>query len=122
MGSVRNVTVRVHGSLASVEHDGALDEVAVEEPLEIRVDGEPRAVTMRTRAQDEGRGVGFLGGGGLLARARGGGPSTAFAANTVGVAGPLVRAPGRRRFYPPPSWGVCGKGALEEIGVAAPAA
>ena len=33
-----------------VDHDGVADEVAVEEPLEIRVDGEPLAVTMRTPA------------------------------------------------------------------------
>ena len=31
--------------LTSVERDGELDRVAVEEPLEIRVDGEPIAVT-----------------------------------------------------------------------------
>jgi len=34
--------------VASVRHDGIRDEVAVEEPLEIRVDGRPLAVTMRT--------------------------------------------------------------------------
>jgi hypothetical protein len=31
---------------ARIEHDGEVDEVAVEEPLEIRVRGEPLAVTM----------------------------------------------------------------------------
>jgi formate dehydrogenase assembly factor FdhD len=36
-----------------VEHDGRSDEVAVEEPLEIRVDGKPLAVTMRTPGDDE---------------------------------------------------------------------
>src|SRR3954468_13890822 len=117
MGSVRTVTVRVHGSLASVEHDGALDEVAVEEPLEIRVDGEPLAVTMRTPGHDEELAVGFLWGEGLLDRAPAVGPSPDFAANTVEVAGPLVRDPGRRRFYTTSSCGVCGKGALEEIAV-----
>jgi formate dehydrogenase assembly factor FdhD len=31
-----------------IEHDGVTDEVALEEPLEIRVDGQALAVTMRT--------------------------------------------------------------------------
>jgi FdhD protein len=35
-----------------VERDGELDAVAVEEPLEIRVDGEPLSVTMRTPGHD----------------------------------------------------------------------
>jgi formate dehydrogenase assembly factor FdhD len=32
----------------AVRHDGERDEVAIEEPLEIRVGGVPLAVTMRT--------------------------------------------------------------------------
>ena len=40
-------------SLRTVIHDGREDTVAVEEPLEIRVDGEPIAVTMRTPGHDE---------------------------------------------------------------------
>ena len=41
------------GAYAKVRHDGGEDDVAIEEPLEIRVDGEPLAVTMRTPGQDE---------------------------------------------------------------------
>ena len=46
--------------VASVVRDGEPDEVAVEEPLEIRVDGEPLAVTMRTPGHDEELALGFL--------------------------------------------------------------
>ena len=49
-----------------VERDGELDAVAVEEPLEIRVDGEPLAVTMRTPGHDEELALGFLYGEGLI--------------------------------------------------------
>ena len=47
-------------------HDGVRDAVAVEEPLEIRVDGEPLAVTMRTPGHDEELALGFLYGEGLI--------------------------------------------------------
>src|SRR5437879_6081375 len=36
------------------------DELVVEEPLEIRINDEPLAVTMRTPGQDEALAVGFL--------------------------------------------------------------
>src|SRR3954467_10572497 len=42
------------------------DEVAIEEPLEIRVDGTAIAVTMRTPGEDEELAVGFLAGEGLI--------------------------------------------------------
>jgi FdhD protein len=103
----------------SVEHDGGVDRVAVEEPLEIRVDGRPLAVTMRTPGHDEDLALGFLFGEGLIDHPREAGPSPDFAANIVEVAGPLLREPPERRFYATSSCGVCGKGALEEVAVAA---
>ena len=113
--------------LASVVRDGGVrDEVAVEEPLEIRVDGAALAVTMRTPGHDEELALGFLHGEGLIAAAdaaaRAVGPTEDLAANVVEVAGPLLRDPGSRSFYATSSCGVCGKGALEEVAVHAPLA
>ncbi|HEX2085409.1 MAG TPA: formate dehydrogenase accessory sulfurtransferase FdhD [Solirubrobacteraceae bacterium] len=101
--------------------EGRGDFVAVEEPLEIRVDGRPLAVTMRTPGHDEELALGFLHGEGLIDGARDAGPTEDFAANTVEVRGPLLRDPGERRFYTTSSCGVCGKGALEQVEVDAPA-
>jgi FdhD protein len=99
------------------EHDGVHDAVAVEEPLEIRVDGAPLAVTMRTPGEDEELALGFLYGEGLIDSPRGAGLSEDLAANVVEVDGPLLRDPGHRRFYTTSSCGVCGKGAIEEVTV-----
>ena len=95
------------------------DEVAAEEPLEIRVNGEPVAVTMRTPGHDEELALGFLRSEGIAAlRAA---PPADLAANTIDV-----EVPGfdperlRRSFYTTSSCGVCGKGALEAVAVEAP--
>ena len=56
----------------TVTHDGVEDAVAIEEPLEIRVDGAALAVTMRTPGHDEELALGFLYGEGLIDGARGG--------------------------------------------------
>jgi FdhD protein len=102
---------------ATVVRDGQEDYVAVEEPLEIRVDGAPLAVTMRTPGHDEELAVGFLYTEGLIDGPRDAGPTADFAVNTVEVEGPMTRDPGSRRFYTTSSCGVCGKGALEEVAV-----
>jgi FdhD protein len=104
----------------TVVHDGVSDEVAIEEPLEIRVDGAPLAVTMRTPDNDEELALGFLYGEGLITEARPVGLTADFAVNTIEVTGPLVRDPSARSFYTTSSCGVCGKGALEEVAVHAP--
>jgi FdhD protein len=104
------------------------DELAVEEPLEIRVDGEPLAVTMRTPGEDEELAAGFLAGEGLIAGAADiaeVGPTRDFAANTVDVRtrSGLRRNPkDERSFYLTSSCGVCGKGALEFVKQEAPEA
>jgi FdhD protein len=117
--------------VTSVELEGGAggrvrDEVAVEEPLEIRVDGVPLAVTMRTPGEDEALAAGFLAGEGLIAAAAdvvSAGPAEDLAANVVDVrtrAG-LRRDPsGERRFHLTSSCGVCGKAALESVRVEAP--
>jgi FdhD protein len=114
------VTEESHLAVRVVEHDGLRDEVAVEEPLEIRVDGVPLTVTMRTPGHDEELALGFLYGEGLIDGPRAAGPTEDFANNTIEVAGPLARDPGARRFYTTSSCGVCGKGSLEEVAVHAP--
>ncbi len=95
------------------------DLVAVEEPLEIRIGGEPVAVTMRTPGHDEELALGFCVSEGmapLAARV----PDD-LAGNTV-----EVEADGfdperlRRHFYTSSSCGVCGKGAIEAVEVDAP--
>ena len=104
------------------------DELAVEEPLEIRVDGAPLAVTMRTPGEDEELAVGFLAGEGLILGPDdvvGAEPTADFAANVVDVrtASGLRRDPsGERSFYLSSSCGVCGKGALEYVRQWAPPA
>jgi FdhD protein len=95
------------------------DLVAVEEPLELRIDGEPMAVTMRTPGHDEELALGFAIGEGL--DPVGARLPDDLAANTVELA---VRAFDperlRRHFYTSSSCGVCGKGALEAVAVGAP--
>jgi FdhD protein len=100
------------------------DELAIEEPLEIRVDGQPLAVTMRTPGEDEELAAGFLAGEGLIAGRSDlhevGLPAD-LAANTIDVrtTNGLRRDPGARSFYTTSSCGVCGKGALESVRVEA---
>jgi FdhD protein len=95
------------------------DRLAVEEPLEIRIEGEAVAVTMRTPGHDEELALGFCLTEGLhpvAARL-----SDDLAANVVEVDAPgaeLARI--KRSFYTSSSCGVCGKGALEAVAVDAP--
>jgi FdhD protein len=113
--------VRVAGDRGA---EGHADEVAVEEPLEIRVDGEPLAVTMRTPGHDVELVLGFLFGEGLIdvEHVPDAGPSPDLAVNAIDVVGPLLGDPGLRRFYTSSSCGVCGKGAIEQVAVNAPRA
>ncbi|HZR93273.1 MAG TPA: formate dehydrogenase accessory sulfurtransferase FdhD [Gaiellaceae bacterium] len=94
------------------------DRVAVEEPLEIRVNGQAVAVTMRTPGHDEELALGFCLSEGI--RPLGARLPDDLAANTVEVDAPGFD-PTRlaRSFYTTSSCGVCGKGALEAVAVEA---
>lgn len=94
----------------------ARDRVAVEEPLEIRIEGQPVTVTMRTPGDDEELALGFCLSEGLRPVAAR--PADDLAANVV-----EIDAPGfdptklKRNFLTSSSCGVCGKGALESVAV-----
>src|SRR5436309_15405604 len=92
------------------------DSVAVGEPLEIRVNGSPVAVTMRTPGHDEELALGFLVSEGIAPI--GAAPPADLAANTVEAeAADFDPARLERHFYTSSSCGVCGKGALEAVAV-----
>jgi FdhD protein len=94
------------------------DRVAVEEPLEIRIDGRAVAVTMRTPGHDEELALGFCISEGLSPRAAR--LPADLAANAVDVESDgFDPARLQRSFYTSSSCGVCGKGALEAIAVEA---
>jgi FdhD protein len=95
------------------------DDLAVEEPLEIRVNGQAVAVTMRTPGHDEELALGFSISEGI-SPIRASIPSD-LPQNTVDVdveSFDFDRL--KRNFYTSSSCGVCGKGALEAVAVEAP--
>ena len=94
------------------------DEIAVEEPLEIRVNGRAVAVTMRTPGHDEELALGFLLSEGI-SPVRAALPDD-LARNTVDVEAESFDFERlSRNFYTSSSCGVCGKGALEAVAVEA---
>ena len=133
--ALRAVTVRRRG-----EHR-VEDLVVVEEPLEIRLDGKPLVVTMRTPGNDEELAAGFLHAEGLIADAAGiaslravagdgaSGPDgqarirvTRFAGDRVEItradssAGPALTAMDQEReFRATAACGVCGKSSIDEL-------
>ena len=132
--ALRTVTVRRRGERVD------RDTIVVEEPLEIRVDGRPLVVTMRTPGNDEELAAGFLhaegviaGGAGIASlrtvagdRAAGGGGSArirvrSFAGDRVEVAlagGAAPASPAAepaREFRATAACGVCGKASMDEL-------
>jgi FdhD protein len=106
--------------LTQVALNGGTDEVAVELPLEIRLNGSAIAVTMRTPGHDFDLAAGFLYGEGIVSAAPEMQLPEDLAANIVDAVAPDAVAPATRRFYTTSSCGICGKGALEEVEAIAP--
>jgi FdhD protein len=104
-----------------IQRDGVTDTVAVEEPLEVRLDGAPLYVTMRTPGHDDELACGFLYAESLFRSVPSLGLTDDLAANTIEVKGPAARDPDTRRFYASSACGVCGKGALEDVAATCPA-
>lgn len=105
--------------------------LVVEEPLEIRVNGKPLAVTMRTPGSDVELAQGFLLTEGIIAHrddvlrvqyCRGAGEDGVNSYNVLDVTlHPDVPAPQAdltRNFYTTSSCGVCGKASLDAVGLA----
>lgn len=123
--------VTVRRPVLKLSHQGERhrpDALAAEEPLELRVDGKPLAVTMRTPGNDVELAHGFLLTEGVIntrediSAARycaGTGPDGRNTYNVLdislspGVAPPEVGV--ERNFYTTSSCGVCGKAALDAV-------
>ncbi len=116
-------TVRRRVSRVAVSSDAAPEQraalLAVEEPLEIRVDGEPLTVTMRTPGDDIDLAAGFLYTEGLL-----GSLSEVHEIRMCdqNVAAVSARAgtslmPSARKFVTTSACGVCGKDSIDAIKV-----
>ncbi|MHB8416975.1 MAG: formate dehydrogenase accessory sulfurtransferase FdhD [Myxococcales bacterium] len=94
------------------------DEVAIEEPLEVRLNGRAISVTMRTPGDDEALALGFLWGEGILARPSEVIRTDQISENAVDVrvaASVLERGGWQRNFYSTSSCGICGKASLSMI-------
>ena len=114
---------RVDDSAASADQDL----LAVEEPLEIQIDGRTVAVTMRTPGDDRELAAGFLFTEGILRSREQIGEIVEPAPNAVSIAlkggAEVDLARLERHFYVSSSCGVCGKAsiqAIEQTGCVAP--
>ncbi|RLV56772.1 formate dehydrogenase accessory sulfurtransferase FdhD [Aeromicrobium phragmitis] len=109
------------------------DTLAAEEPLEIRVDGEQFAVTMRTPGHDFDLVAGFLVSEGIavgaddIAAMRYCADDTPLAENTFNVIDAAIRGTGsvraaarRRHVYTSSSCGICGLDSIEAVETATP--
>jgi FdhD protein len=126
---VGRVTVRRRASHLTAESTTTRPEtLAVEEPLELRIDGTPITVTMRTPGSDVELAQGFLltegviGGRDDIARVeycRGAGEDGLNTYNVLDVrltpGVPMPDVDVTRNFYTTSSCGVCGKGSIDAI-------
>ncbi|MET7460542.1 formate dehydrogenase accessory sulfurtransferase FdhD [Nonomuraea sp. NPDC005501] len=119
--AVRRRILRVDGTARTRR----IDSLAAEEPLEIRLDGTPLTVTMRTPGHDFDLAAGFLVGEGAVGSAddiatiRYCAGATVDGGNTYNVLdvrlAPGVEAPEPRNFFTTSSCGACGKASLEAV-------
>ena len=93
------------------------DTLAVEEPLEVRVDGKPVSVTMRTPGHDLDLALGFLVTEGLVTTPADVAGAISCAENVVDVAltRPLPDLSVTRNFYTSSSCGMCGKASIDAV-------
>jgi FdhD protein len=119
---VRTVQKRRLDRVSIEEHD----ELATEEPLEIRVEGRPVAVTMRTPGHDEELAAGFLLTEGVIARgtdvqsiapalAKGGGVEPNVIDVRLTQAGTVDFARLTRHVFTASSCGLCGKATIAAV-------
>jgi FdhD protein len=112
------ITVPIHKVEAGAGA-AAQDLVAVEEPLQIRLDGRDVAITMRTPGQDGELAAGFLFTEGIISKA---GQVSAITADDRGAINVALRESAEvdferlaRNFYVTSSCGVCGKTSIEAL-------
>jgi FdhD protein len=107
------------GTIRSVQ-----DALAAEEPLEIRINGTPLTVTMRTPGHDLELAAGFLltegiiESGGQIAAIRSAAPKNGARNNVVEIElqeSGFDRAALQRNFFAASSCGICGKASIESI-------
>lgn len=113
------------------EGEDTLDDVAVEEPLEIRVEGRPLAVTLRTPGHDLELAAGFLLTEGVVdgpddlqalahvATDRGGNVVDAVLAGGVAAHREAIER-AARDLYATSACGICGKASIDRVRLAAP--
>jgi len=109
------VTVPIHKALGADSISAAQDLLAVEEPLQIRVNGRDLSITMRTPGHDRELAAGFMFTEGILKI-----PSDVIAIESGENSVTLTLADGvdpgtARNFYTTSSCGVCGKASIDSL-------
>lgn len=107
----RRQVVRVAGATQSQR----ADTLAVEEPLEIRVNGQPVSVTMRTPGYDIELALGFLVTEGVVRDLDAVSGATNCADNVVDVSLRAEVDVAARNFYTSSSCGLCGKASIDAV-------
>lgn len=109
------VTVPIHKALGGESISSAQDLLAVEEPLQIRVNGRDLSITMRTPGHDRELAAGFLFTEGIL-KTRADIVAVDSTENSVSFMLAEDVDPGAsRNFYTTSSCGVCGKASIDSL-------